>query len=316
MQIESLKMFCDVATVHSFSEAAHRNGVTQSTVSQIVQNLEKHLGAILIDRSQRPWKLTPEGKVYYEGCREILESYGELETQVKSHHNQIGAMVRVACIYSVGLSHMSYYAELFARRYPNARIRLEYFHPDRIVEGVRKEELDIGIISFPQPDRRIAVIPWQSEPMVIACAPGHAMAQMKAAPLRRLQTETFIGFDKGLAIRREVDRFLKRKGIRVRVTMEFDNIESIKRAVEIGSGISILPRPTMDREIATGSLVAVPFTPAGLVRPLGIIHARAKTFGPNAERFVALLKSNVRATDSASALLDNGVQAQARREAA
>lgn len=287
-------MFCDVVAEHSFSVAARRNGVTQSTASQIVSHLEKHLGATLIDRSQRPWKPTSEGKLFYEGCRSILETYTDLEAEVKSHHNQISTMVRVACIYSVGLRHMHGYVEQFASKYPRARIHLEYLHPDRIYEGVRQESLDIGVVSFPHSDRQIATIPWHNEPMVIACSPSHPLAGSKRLALSRIDGEPYVGFEKGLVIRKEIDRFLKQRGVSVQTVLEFDNIESIKRAVEIGSGVSILPRPTMDREIETRALVAISIDSPGMDRPLGIIHLRGRPFGSNAARFVELLQSQTK----------------------
>ena len=291
MQIEALKTFCDVIRLKSFSRGAAENHVSQSAASLVVHQLESRLGVALIDRSQRPWKLTPEGKVYYEECRQVLERYFELEARVKNLHGEIGSVVRVASIYSVGLGPMNHHIEKFSQIHPGTRVEIDYLHPDRVYERVLADEVDFGIVSFPQARRELSIVPWCQEPMVIACHPNHPLARLKAAKLSQLSGEKFVGLDKGIVVRREVDRFLRLHGVEFETVLEFDNIEAIKNAVEVGSGIAILPKPTFEREVRTGTLAAVPFRPNGLSRPLGIIHRKGKKFHDNVTRFIALLKN-------------------------
>ncbi len=292
MQIEALKMFCDAVRLHSFTAAAKECRVTQSTISQTVQQLENHLGLKLIERTTRPWKLSSEGKVFYDGCRQIIERYCELEMQVKSFHDTLSAVVHVACIYSVGFRMMNQYCKQFSEICPLAKVQLEYMHPSRIYECVRNEDVDIGIVSFPQSDRHLEVIPWQSETMVLACRPDHELAKRKEIALNRIAGNRFVGLDRDLGIRREVDRYLRHNGVDVNVVLEFDNIEAIKRAIEAGLGISILPQPTLENELKTKMLAAVRLNPGDFKRPLGIIHLRGKRFSPNLQRFVDMLKSS------------------------
>ena len=291
MQLEALKIFCDVARLGSFSRGAEANDVLQSAASQTVHQLEKRLGVGLIDRSCRPWKLTPEGRTFYEGCRELVDRYFELETQVRGIHQTADAVVRVAAIYSVGLGDMSQLVQQFAALYPQARVQIEYLHPDRVYDGVLEEKVDLGIVSFPQARSEFTVTPWRQEPMVLVCHPQHRLAGQKKVALKQLAGEKFVGFDHDLTIRRKIDQFLKQHGVAVAVALEFDNVEAIKRAVEIASGISILPWPTLEQEVRSGSLVAVPLTPGGLVRPLGIIHRRGRKLYPTTARFVELLQT-------------------------
>jgi len=290
MQIEALKTFCDVVRLRSFSRGAEENNVSQSAASLIVHQLEDRLGVNLIDRSQRPWKLTVEGKLYYEGCREVVERYFQVEERVKGFHGEIRSVVRIASIYSVGLGPMNEYIERFSREHPGSKIEIEYLHPDRVYEKVAAEDADIGIVSFPQSKRDLSVIPWCTEPMVIACYPQHPFAKQKIVKLSQIEGEKFVAFQQGLVIRREIDRFLKQHGIGVDVILEFDNIEAIKTAVEVGSGISILPQPTFDREVKTKTLVSVRLRPNGFERPLGILYRRGKKLSPNAARFIDLLR--------------------------
>src|SRR5438270_6879 len=259
MQLESLKIFCDVVRWASFSRGAAENKISQSSASQAVHQLELRLGVKLIDRSKRPLVLTPHGKVYYEGCKELVGRYLEIESRVKAledDHNVVGT-VRVASIYSIGLHHMSQYVRTFGTLYPGASVQLEYLHPTRVVESVCDDAAELGLISYPRKWPELTVTPWREEDMVLAVHPSHRFAGLGSVPVAKLDGETFVGFDADLAIRRAIDRFLRHHDVQVRIALEFDNIENIKRAVEIPAGVTILPEPTLAREVKAGTLAAV-----------------------------------------------------------
>jgi DNA-binding transcriptional LysR family regulator len=288
MQFEALKVFCDIARFRSFSQAAAANDLTQPAASQIVNQLEKRLGVQLVDRSTRPLQLTPEGQTYYEGCRTLVEQYLEIENTVRRKEPEITTTVQVAAIYSVGLRDMNQYTERFNENAAE-RVQIEYTHPDRVYEKVQAGTADVGLISFPKKSRDLTVIPWREEEMVITCAPGHHLAHNGPVKLKQLANEPFVGFERGLTIRRQIDRFLKDHGVALDVAMEFDNIENIKHAVEV-SGVTLLPLPTVQREIAAGNLAALRLADARMVRPLAIIHRRNPKPTPAAQRFIDLLR--------------------------
>ncbi|HEX5447058.1 MAG TPA: LysR family transcriptional regulator [Pirellulales bacterium] len=291
MQLKSLKVFCDVVGWRSFSRAASENGISQSGASQVVNQLERRLGVKLIDRSKRPFVLTPEGETYYEGCRKLVQRYDALEDQVRTLHEDVSGRVRVVSIYSVGLHHMSRYLQQFLAQYPKANVRLEYQHPHRVYDAVEKDHADLGLVSYPRGSRTIEAASWREEPMMLVCAPKHRLASYREVEFGDLAGEKMIGFDSDLTIRREIDRVLQLHDAEVRVAMEFDNIETIKRAVEIDAGVALLPQPTVLREVETGSLMMVPLATDELVRPLGIIFRRGKDLGSTTRRFIELLQS-------------------------
>lgn len=292
MQLEALKIFCDVVRWASFSRGAAENGVSQSSASQAVQKLEEHLGVKLIDRSKRPLLLTPHGQVYYEGVKDLVGRYFELEARVKSlsDEQQVVGTVTVASIYSVGLAHMTGYVEQFQHSYPSARVKVEYLHPTRVVEAVQSGQAELGIVSYPKKWADLTVLPWRDEEMIVAVHPRHPFAALGEIEIGQLDGEKFVGFDSELAIRRTIDRFLRKYGVQVEVAIEFDNIENIKRAVEIPAGVAILPRPTIEREVTAGTLVAVRFRDQRLTRPLAIVHRGQARLGPTAKRFLDLLQ--------------------------
>ncbi len=289
MQFESLKVFCDVIRYRSFSQAAAANGISQSAASQIVSQLEKHLDIQLINRSTRPLQVTSQGQAYYERCKELVQLYIELEASFRHGKTSLAATVRVAAIYSVGLGDMGQFVERYMAEQPGTDVHVEYLHPDRVYEKVLDGTADLGLVSFPSRSRELTAIAWRNEEMVLACAPSHPLAGSRAVRPAQLEGERYIGFVKELTIRRQVDRFLREQGVTVDVAFEFDNIENIKKAIEISAGIALLPEPTLRREVQAGTLVAVPLDGAKMVRPLAILHRRHHNLGSAALGFIDLL---------------------------
>jgi DNA-binding transcriptional LysR family regulator len=289
MHLESLRLYCDVVRLRSFSRGAEQNFVSQSAASQAVAQLEAQLGVALIDRTKRPFVVTPEGAAFYEACREVLESWDRARAAVGATKARVDGTVRVAAIYSVGLHDVSRHVQRFMSLYPDARVSLECLHPHKVVEAVVSDEADVGIMSYPPANRALAVVPLRDEPMAFVCHPGHPLARRSVLRPADVTGEPFVAFDADLPIRKAIDRALRHANVRVNVVMEFDNIETIKQAVIIAAGVTILPRHTVRNEVSAGSLRVVPLQ-MELSRPVGLIHRRQKPLSPTAVRFIDLLK--------------------------
>lgn len=292
MNLETIRLFCDVVQHQSFSRGAAINDVSQSAATQSVHRLERHFGVQLVDRSKRPFVLTPEGQVCFDGFREVLEMYAVVEARVRTLHKEIGGLVRVAAIYSIGLHVMRQCMQEFIRQYPQANVRLEYLRPNKVIDAVLNGEVDLGIVSYPTNTPEINVIELHAEPMVLVCAPDHRLAKEEAVTAEHLSGEDYIGFDRDLSIRKVMDAYFRHRNVSVPVVMEFDNIETIKQAIEVGAGIGVLPEPTVCTEVAAGRLATVRIIAPGLTRPIGIIHRHRKIFTPVATRFIELLQSD------------------------
>jgi DNA-binding transcriptional LysR family regulator len=307
MQFEALKVFCDVARLRSFSQAAASNGITQSATSQIVRHLEDRLGVQLVDRSTRPLQLTPAGQRYFEGIKGLVEHYLEVESAIRQADVESPPTVQVAAIYSVGLRDMNQYVQRFVEQNPGMEVHIEYLHPDRVYERVKDGTADLGLVSYPRRSREIVAHAWREEEMVLVCSPSHALGRQRSVLLARLAGEKLVHFDRRLVIRKEIDRFLREHGVRADIVAEFDTIENIKDAVDAQAGVALLPGPTVQREVRAGTLVAVPLANARMIRPLAIIHRRTPRLSTAATRFIELLKL----PDEES----NGLPTRARRRA-
>ena len=290
MNVETLQLYCDIVRLRSFSKGASANELSQSAASQAIQQLEADLDVHLLDRTKRPFTVTPEGRMFYEACRDLLDRYEQAKARISSARTRLDGTVRVAAIYSVGLHDVSRHLQTFMSAHPQAKVRLECLHPHKVVEAVINDEADIGIMSYPPALRSLTVIPWRSEKMVLICHPGHRLAKKRLVTPADLNGEKFVAFDPDLGIRKAIDRSLKQHNVRVNVVMEFDNIETIKQAITIDAGVSILPRPTVLNEMGMRSLAAVPLAIPDLVRPVGIIYRKQKRLSPTVARFIDSLR--------------------------
>ena len=292
MHLRDLDLFCEVAHLGSFSKAAKAHGMSQPAASEIVKSIEEKLGCELLNRSVRPLELTPEGHIYYDGCRQLLDEYRRLEDRVLQRRDKVVGPVRVGAIYSVGLLQMDGYVREFERLYPDAALDLQYLHPEEVLSRVVSEEVDLGLMSFPPKRSDLNCIPWQDQPIVVVVPPEHSLAKRDWVQAEELEGENLVGFTTDLQMRTETDKWLKQAKVHVNVVHAFDNIENIKRAVEVGSGIALLPVPTVRREAELGSLVAIPLEDVTWFRRLALIHKRTKPFTTAITRFLELLQQD------------------------
>ena len=301
MHVRFLEIFCDVALHRSFSKAAALHEVSQPTATQAVQAVEEDLGVQLIDRTQRPLVLTPAGEAYNEAVRKALGALRAGREHVSRLRDQVTGQVHVAAIFSVGLLQMDSLIRRFEGEYPGAKAKIDFHHPNQVESLVLNDEADLGILSFPKETRDLAVVPWQEQPMRVVVSPKHRLARRNCVDVKELVGERFVAFTSELGIRKQIDKWLKQSRVSVQVVMGFDNIEEIKRAVEIDTGLAILPGPTVRREVETGSLRALPITDVAWTRPLGIIHRKHRELPVAVRKFIELMQTATNGTGESPA---------------
>ena len=290
MQIESLKVFCDLAETKSFTKAAQINNVTQSAVSQTISALERRFNSLLIERSKKNFRLTPEGDVFYDYSKRILQTCGALHSKLQEIENVISGDIRVATIYSIGLHVLPPYVKNFMKSYPTVNVHVEYRRDNQVYESVLGNVVDLGLVAYPTRDARLEIVPIHKDTLVLICHPQHEFAKRKSVKVKALNGQKFINFEHDIPTRKALDKIFKDHRVAVEQVMQFDNVETVKRAVEIDSGVAIVPQETIIEEVATETLKAVELENGAYVRPLAIIYKKNKVLSPAIKQFIARLK--------------------------
>ena len=278
MYIQTLQVFCDLAETGSFSKAAAANGVSQSAVSQQIKAVEKELGVVLVDRSRSGLSLSPEGEVFLQASRDILAIYKQLPARLAGVDIGATGEIRIAAVYSIGLYELPGRLKHFREMYPGVNIHVEYRRASQVYALVLDGTVDLGLVAFPSRRTGLHVEPFDEDELVLICPPSHPLATKAEVFLRDLDAQRFVAFEPDIPTRKAVDRYLREQGVRLVPHLEFDNVETVKRAVEVEECVSIVPRKAVSNEVARGSLVARELQGPQLVRPLGILfrHNRSR----------------------------------------
>jgi LysR family transcriptional regulator, transcriptional activator of the cysJI operon len=290
MQIESLKMFCDLAETESFTKAAQINDVTQSAVSQQISSLERQFRSILIERSKKKFRLTREGQVLYDFSKQIIQTYEALESRLQEIKDVISGTIRLATIYSIGLHDLPPYLKQYLKSYPTVNVHVEYRRANQVYEDVLGNVVDIGLVAYPVRDSKLEIHALRKDRLVLICHPQNPLVKSKAVRLSSLNGHKFIGFEPDIPTRKAIDKILKDHNVQVQTIMEFDNIETVKRAVEIDAGVSIVPQTTVIQEVANQTLVQLDIEDGDFYRPLAALIKKNKVLSPAMKQFLAILK--------------------------
>ncbi len=294
MTIENLRLVRDIAHFRSISKAARTHDLSQSAASQALSELERDLGMELFDRHRRPLDITAAGKLYLEYCREVLRKDDEMKASLAQLKKQTGGRVRLAAIYSVGLSEMSQIEARFEERFPEAELEVQYLRPERVWDAILADQAELGLMSYAESSREVVAIPWRDEEMVVAVSPENPLARRRSIPISAIEGQAFVGFDDDLPIQNQIDRYLREHKVTVEVGLRFDNVAMIKQAVAHGAGLSIMPERVMRDDMRQGRLKALRLEPAELYRPVRIVHRRRKVFSEVANGLLDLLREEER----------------------
>lgn len=290
MYIDVFKVFCDLAETSSFSKAAVLNGITQSAVSQQVRAIENKFQVVLVDRGRRNFALTDEGRAFLAASREILDVYNHLGDRLRELRNVVAGELKIASIYSIGLHELPPRLKAFREKFPEVDVHVEYRRSIQVYSLVLDGDVDLGLVAYPAKRTGLIVETFSEDQLVLICHPNHPLASAGSIGLARLSGEKFIAFEPDLPTRKVIDRHLREEGVEIEHAMEFDNIETVKRAVEVESGVSIVPSNTVRQEVESGVLAAVKIHDPAMTRPLAVITRRNRARSPAHKEFVAALR--------------------------
>lgn len=291
MNIETFQVFCDLVETTSFSEAAEKNGISQSAVSQQMRALEDRYGVTLVERGRRNFAVTPEGEVFLKAARNILDAYHGIEQELGAMRDVVAGKLTIATVYSIGFHELPPYVEKFRDRFPEVDLQVHYRRSNQVYADVSENNADLGLVAYPQEKKGVEIEPAWKDRLVIICPPGHPLAKRKSLELKGIDGQRFISFEPDLPTRKAIDGMFSQAGIAVKEVVEFDNIETVKRGVLIENAISIVPSESVRSEVDGGTLVQIPIDGKFVWRPLGIVRRRTKAITPAMREMIEILKA-------------------------
>lgn len=296
MHIETFKVFCDLVETASFSEAARLNGITQSAVSQQIRGLEERYGVVLIERGRKNFAVTPEGEVFLQAASEIVDGYSGIESKLRQMRDVVAGPLTVATVFSIGFHELPPYLETFRAQFPEVQLTVHYRRANQVYADVLESKADLGLVAYPQERKGIEIESVWKDRLVLIAPPKHPFAKRKKMSLKEIDGQRFISFEPDLPTRKAIDDLMREAGVRVKEVVEFDNIETVKRGVEIENALSIVPGESVNAEVAAGTLCRIDLEGRHLWRPLGVIRRRSKAITSPMREMVKLLKQGANAS--------------------
>ena len=290
MHIETFQVFCDLVETTSFSEAAARNGISQSAVSQQIRVLEERFKVTLLERGRRNFSVTPEGEVFLKAAQSILKAYYSIGQDLGTMRDVVAGPLTIATVYSIGFHELPPYLENFRACFPEVDLQVHYRRSNQVYADVSENLADLGLVAYPQERKGVEIEPAWKDKLVVICPPNHPLAKRESLDLKAIAGQRFISFEPDLPTRKAIDDMFTQAGIQVKEVVEFDNIETVKRGVIIENAISIVPSESVQSEVKSGTLVQITINGKFVWRPLGIVRRRNKAISPAMREMIQLLK--------------------------
>ena len=291
MNIETLKVFRDLMDTQSFTKAAKMNYISQSAVSQQVKKLELVFKSKLFIKKENKLELTEIGKVVYNASVEITKIFDETIGKINCiFDGTTNAEIKIASTYSVGIYLLSDYIRNFISKYKCLKIKLDYFEWDDVIKSVINNDYDFGFVScFKVKDINITSLYVTEEEMVLV-APPNFKCDKKEINFKDLSNLNLIFFEKNTPSRKYIERFIKNKGSDINITMELNNIETIKAAISSGVGFSILPYNAVYDDLEKKRIKVIKFQEP-FSRPVYMIYNKRRKFARELQLFINFILS-------------------------
>jgi DNA-binding transcriptional LysR family regulator len=294
MDLFQLETFLAVAEERSFSRAAARLHRTQPAVSQVIAKLEAELGETLLERSSRDGTLTDAGEVLKEHAQKMLNLRADAEAALVELRSLHTGTLRLAaneytCLYLLPV------LDEFRRQHPRIKVAVQRALASRIADEVLSHSVEMGVVSFRPEDPQVRSTVVYRDELVCVVAPGHALAKAGTASIARLGREPFIAHNVASPLRQKVIAAFKRHKTPLQMEVELPSLEAIKRFVERGNGVALVPGLTVETELASGSLVAVSVPELQVERKLRLVFRRQAALSHAARAFLEVVEEHAKA---------------------
>src|ERR1700734_2609998 len=289
MELQQLRYVCAIADTGNFSRAAERCQVAQPSLSQQVLKLEEDLGAKLFDRLGRSVRVTDAGRAFISRARAILEQMDEARSSVVANNADLRGSVAIGVIPTVAPYLIPAYTAAFAKKYPDAKVRIVEDMTSVLVEGLRDLSIDIAILALPLRHKDLELFPIRTEPLFAVLKKDHPRASAKSLALKDLRGESFVMLRDGHCFRDLSMGACMRARVTPNIAFESGQFSSLLGMVAAGVGVSLVPEMAIDRNVGCRY---VRLTDAQATRTIVAAMLRGRSFNRVQRAFASGLRNN------------------------
>jgi DNA-binding transcriptional LysR family regulator len=289
MDINQLEVLVTVAREKSFSRAAEVLNRTQPAVSQAVRRLEQEIGEKLFDRSSKDGTLTLEGEMLVDYARQILNLRHSAQSAIREIKNLHTGKVTISANEHTVFCVLPVIAE-FNKRYPQIKVEVRRGVASRIPKEITARDVELGVISFQPSDRSIKAVPVMVDELLLIVSPDHRFAGRTSISVRELGTETLIAHNAPSPYRKKVIETFEKHKTMLNISVELPSLEAIKRLVEAGAGVALVPKLAAATDVDSGRLVGLSVKEMKLERKLNIIYRRNSALSYAAKEFLKIAR--------------------------
>ncbi|MFC1544749.1 LysR family transcriptional regulator [Gemmatimonadota bacterium] len=293
MYLEQLKFFHNVAELGSFTAAARALHLTQPAVSNQIRNLEDELGQQVFERRGRAVLLTHAGEVLYTHTRRIFQQVREAQAILEDLKSLQSGRLILGTVDVMSIYVLPRIFRVFHNSFPRVEVSIEVDDSTNISRGVRDGRYDLGFVTLPLRVENLESIPLYRDAMRAIAPAGHPLAGRKQVSLADLASTTMIVYKRGSVTRSIIEEVFRSQGVELVPDMEIDRPEAMKKLVEAGLGVSIMPEMSIAREVEEGTLVVLPTGDIHFERQLGLIYRQGQVFSPTVAAFLSILRQEL-----------------------
>ncbi|MCY4049889.1 MAG: selenium metabolism-associated LysR family transcriptional regulator [Gammaproteobacteria bacterium] len=271
-----LQVFATVAKLLSFTKAAEVLHMTQPAVTFQIRQMEEQLNTRLFDRTHNRITLTETGVTVKVYADRILKLYKEMDAEIRNQISDMQSLLIIGASTTIGEYFLPNIIGDFQKQFPDVVVRLIVTNTNGVIDLIEENEIDIGIVEGPITNKTLTTKPIWDDELVLACSIGHDLSQHKTINIAEILNYPYISREEGSGTREVINEHLKQFGYdmdQLNIIMEFGSPESIKNVVAAGLGITIISVATMEKELALGTLRAIPLDNP-IHRPFTIVHQR------------------------------------------
>ncbi|MDM5314181.1 selenium metabolism-associated LysR family transcriptional regulator [Peribacillus frigoritolerans] len=269
--MDPLKVFVTVIEQKNFSRAGDILNLSQPGVSLHIRNLENELGTKLIYRSPKQVQITEPGKILYRHAKQILNHYETAKREINEFNNVVSGTMKIGASFTIGEYYLPKVLAEFATQYPMVDIQIIISNSNDVIQGIRSNKLDIGLIEGETDYKDIDVMPFMNDEMIVVVPPDHPLSQMDLIEGNMLQNQIWVLREQGSGTRTYSDKLLSSLELNIKKTFIFTSIQGVKEAVMAGLGIALLSRLTVQKELKSNELKTFHLKNEPLIRPFSIV---------------------------------------------